>query len=196
MVFFRSKKQRKQSLDKSSTGQKLGRLSSNASTVTDVSSEASDEQRERDLFVYSDTQTGDLSVRASPLFKGSAKLDSPVSVEQLWGKTKAIGSSEEFDEEGVDNDTDRSDDDPVQEEDEVQFGDKDAYGQRHPVENPALIAKRLVAFDTAVSKLPKKKRATLNQAIERCPELLDEAFKLKFLRCECFNVKVSFSLLI
>ncbi|CAB9512436.1 tocopherol transfer protein [Seminavis robusta] len=74
----------------------------------------------------------------------------------------------------------------------VAFTDKpDVYGQLHPVETPQLIAGKIVAFDAAVNNLPRKRRAALSQAVEECPELLTEKFKLQFLRCDCFNVQLA-----
>ena len=149
-----------------STGVGLGRTSS--STSVTGSDEGSDAE--------SDSTTS--GIRVSPLIRGSAFEDFPIAVEQSLGKH--LGTSQELKPEQN-----------ITEDHEVSFTDKDCYGQRHPKENPALIAKRLKAFDAVVSALPKKKRATLQKAIERCPELLNEGFKLQFLRCECFNVKVS-----
>ena len=70
------------------------------------------------------------------------------------------------------------------------FTEKDSCGQSHPIETPELIAAKLVAFDEEVTTIPKNKRRALNQAIGKCPELLDGRFKLQFLRCEVFHEKV------
>ena len=67
----------------------------------------------------------------------------------------------------------------------------DVYGQVHPHETPELIAEKLVALDAEVGNLPKDKKISLMMAQERCPQLLTNAFKLQFLRCDVFRVKVS-----
>lgn len=187
-------------LDLTPSHMKLDRklTSDSWSAVTDASSVASsdNEQRCRDL-VSSDVSTccsdGTMSVRTTPLFKGSARTDSPIAVEQHWER---LESSEEGEEENNALDQENGDDSAEDEDeapstDDVCFteAEDDCYGQKHPIENPCLIAKNIVAFDAAVENIPKKKRSTLLQAVERCPELLDEGFKLKFLRCECFNEK-------
>ena len=73
----------------------------------------------------------------------------------------------------------------------VAFTEKDYYSQRHPIETPELIAAKLVQFDNHVATIPKKQRQALTQATLKCPDLLDEKFKLMFLRCEVFHEKVS-----
>jgi hypothetical protein len=72
-------------------------------------------------------------------------------------------------------------------------------GQLHPNETPELIAQKLVEIESEVEKLtlaanPNAKQNCwqLKQAQERCPELLTDAFKLMFLRCEVFNANVSY----
>ena len=67
----------------------------------------------------------------------------------------------------------------------------DIYGQEHPIETKELIQASLVEFEKEVEKLPAEAKVNLNLAKERCPQVLTDAFKLKFLRCEVFRVKVS-----
>jgi hypothetical protein len=67
----------------------------------------------------------------------------------------------------------------------------DVYGQVHPVETQELIAIKLKEFVEEVAKLPDDKVLCLKQAQDICPHLLDDDFKLIFLRCEVFNADVS-----
>jgi hypothetical protein len=67
----------------------------------------------------------------------------------------------------------------------------DIYWQLHPNETPELIAGKHKEFETEIGKLPADAKKNLNQAQERCPELLTDDFKLMFLRCEVFNAGVS-----
>ena len=73
----------------------------------------------------------------------------------------------------------------------VSFTEPDQYSQAHPIENDALIAEKMTAFDAAVDKIAKADKENLILAQTKCPDLLDEAFKLQFLRCEVFDEKVS-----
>lgn len=73
----------------------------------------------------------------------------------------------------------------------VAFTEKDCYSQRHPIETPELIAAKLAMFDKQVTAIPKKQCQALTQATLNCPGLLDEKFKLMFLRCEVFHENVS-----
>jgi len=74
----------------------------------------------------------------------------------------------------------------------LKHAEADIYGQRHPVESPALIDCKLEEFDEAVRGLMccSSAATVLRTASERCPELLTDSFKLMFLRCECFDVTV------
>lgn len=66
----------------------------------------------------------------------------------------------------------------------------DIYGQVHPQETDSLVQQSLHEFDAAVDRLADSaKRATLS-AQKKCPELLTPSFKLLFLRCEVFHIKV------
>jgi len=71
----------------------------------------------------------------------------------------------------------------------------DVYGQVHPAETPELIQTKLAEFDNAVAELlarnQEKDSTSLCRAIEKCPDQLTNDFKLKFLRCEVFNVDLA-----
>jgi hypothetical protein len=72
----------------------------------------------------------------------------------------------------------------------VPMTDVDIYGQRHPIESPALIESKLGEFEDELENLPPGKVENVVAAEELCPELVTPAFKLMFLRCECFDSKV------
>lgn len=156
-------------------------------SASSCTSDTSDERRERETFLDGASTV----VKVSPLFRGSAVAESPVSIELTTSCFAEEPTVQGCDGVVAGDDSEIIGKDPTLAAggDEVQFTDKDDYGQRHPIENPGLIAKRLVAFDAAVDKLPPKKRAALERAKVECPQLLDEGFKLMFLRCECFHVK-------
>jgi hypothetical protein len=67
----------------------------------------------------------------------------------------------------------------------------DIYGQRHPVESEMLIVVKLEDFEYEMELLDSVDKVAFIEAKRRCPELLTDKFKLMFLRCECFNAKVS-----
>lgn len=79
---------------------------------------------------------------------------------------------------------------PTQQQQQQLYDQPDIYGQVHPRESPALVEEKLWEFDAEVGNLPKEKRISLTLAQERCPQLLTNTFKLQFLRCEVFRVKV------
>lgn len=64
----------------------------------------------------------------------------------------------------------------------------DIYGQVHPVETKELVASKLSEFDAQLSKI--RANDAILQAQEKCSELLTDAFKLQFLRCELFDIEV------
>lgn len=67
----------------------------------------------------------------------------------------------------------------------------DQYGQRHPIETDALISIKLKELEVEIESIPKERREAYSQALEKCPDLLTDAFKLMFLRSEVFNADVS-----
>jgi hypothetical protein len=73
----------------------------------------------------------------------------------------------------------------------VKMSEPDIYGQRHPVESPELIVKTLAQLEVEIDELPAASKVGLEQAKQKCPDMLDNAFKLFFLRCEVFNANVS-----
>lgn len=68
------------------------------------------------------------------------------------------------------------------------------YGQVHPQETPELLVLKLKELEAEL-QLPTndKKRHGYDQAVSKCPEQLTNDFKLRFLRCEVFQVPVSSS---
>jgi hypothetical protein len=73
----------------------------------------------------------------------------------------------------------------------VEMTEPDIYGQCHPMETEELIQTKLKEFEAVLLTLPTTQTASLAMAQAKCPELLDTDFKVMFLRCEVFNVKVS-----
>ena len=67
----------------------------------------------------------------------------------------------------------------------------DVYGQVHPEETIDFISKKRKELEFELEKIPAAEKTNLAQAQEKCPELLSDAFKLKFLRSEVFNADVS-----
>lgn len=66
------------------------------------------------------------------------------------------------------------------------------YGQVHPHETPELLEHKLKALEEELVQTTNlKKRQGYDQAVSKCPEQLTNDFKLRFLRCEVFNVQVS-----
>lgn len=63
----------------------------------------------------------------------------------------------------------------------------DIDGKVFPEETSALIARKLRAFDTSVAKLDDSTKKSIKEAMTKCPNLLDNSFKLQFLRCDDFN---------
>jgi hypothetical protein len=63
--------------------------------------------------------------------------------------------------------------------------------QTHPDETEAFLAARLVEFDKEVALLTEQETKFLRQAQANCSELLDQNFKLMFLRTDVFNVQLA-----
>lgn len=59
------------------------------------------------------------------------------------------------------------------------------YGQVIPKENPELISSKLKELDKELDNIGDKTAWIM--ALEQCPHMCDEKFKLMFLRCEIFN---------
>jgi hypothetical protein len=72
----------------------------------------------------------------------------------------------------------------------IEMTEPDIYGQCHPMETHELIQSKFEEFEAELLTLPTTQTASLGMAQEKCPELLDTDFKVMFLRCEVFNVKV------
>jgi hypothetical protein len=67
----------------------------------------------------------------------------------------------------------------------------DMYGQIHPDETPQLVKEKLKELEIELDKLAEKDACEYKQALEKCPELVNDDFKTMFLRCEVFNADVS-----
>jgi len=79
----------------------------------------------------------------------------------------------------------------------VSYTKQDTYGQKHPTETPELIKEALMELDVEINKLPAEKQVSWEKAKEKCaPELVDDAHKLVFLRCEIFHVDLAASRLL
>ncbi len=68
----------------------------------------------------------------------------------------------------------------------------DIYGQKHAIESSKCVSDSLRLLEKEIAKLPDDLRAGLDQAAVFCPKLLTKEHQLMFLRCEQFNVDVSF----
>ena len=67
----------------------------------------------------------------------------------------------------------------------------DLYGQVIPKETPELLSSKFEELETELQKIPSDKKVEWEMALEKCPNLCDEAFKLMFLRCEVFNADLA-----
>jgi len=61
------------------------------------------------------------------------------------------------------------------------------YGQKITNETPDLRASSLLHMNKILEELPAEKKTAWTTAMEKCPELCGEPFKLMFLRCSDFN---------
>lgn len=69
----------------------------------------------------------------------------------------------------------------------------DVYGQKHAIESSKCIIDSLRLLEKEIYKLPDDLREGLDQAVVYCPEIAEsKEHRLMFLRCEQFNVDVSF----
>ena len=76
--------------------------------------------------------------------------------------------------------------------DGIPMSDEDIYGQRHPIESVDLIAAKLAELEEELSQLSDEDAQGWTQAKAKCaPDLVNDDFKLMFLRCEVFNADVS-----
>jgi len=60
-----------------------------------------------------------------------------------------------------------------------------------PEETPSLIEEKISEFDKTLAEINPKKKIGCTLAQEKCPDLCEEDFKLVFLRCEVFKVKLA-----
>jgi hypothetical protein len=68
--------------------------------------------------------------------------------------------------------------------------DPNQYGQTHPIETPDLLERKQKEFQVELDKIPDKEKKSVILALEKSPELLNEKFKLMFLRTEVFDANV------
>ena len=70
----------------------------------------------------------------------------------------------------------------------------DIYGQKHVIESSKSVTDSMRLLDKEIKKLPDDIRVGLDEAMIYCPEIAEsKEHRLLFLRCEQFNVDVSFS---
>lgn len=67
----------------------------------------------------------------------------------------------------------------------------DLYGQVHPNETKELISKKLIEFENELGKIPSDKKEAADQANKNCPDIVNDEFKLMFLRSEVFNADLA-----
>jgi len=63
----------------------------------------------------------------------------------------------------------------------------DIYGQLIIEETPELLSSSFLKLDKALEKIPDAEKTTWTTALEKCPELCGESFKIMFLRCAHFD---------
>lgn len=67
----------------------------------------------------------------------------------------------------------------------------DVYGQVHPIESDELLVAKLRDLEEELGLIATEDKTHWMQAMAKCPELVADDSKLKFLRCEVFNADVS-----
>lgn len=67
----------------------------------------------------------------------------------------------------------------------------DIYGQLIIKETPELLSSSFLKLDKALEKIPDTEKTTWTTALEKCPDLCGEAFKIMFLRWANFDCNVS-----
>lgn len=67
----------------------------------------------------------------------------------------------------------------------------DVYGQVHPTESDELLVAKLNDLEAELGLIATADKADWIQAMAKCPELVAEDSKLKFLRCEVFNADLA-----
>lgn len=80
---------------------------------------------------------------------------------------------------------------PLEETTKVPTTVRDMYAQVHPIETPELIATGLAKLQKELNLLPAKDTAVFHRATIESPELVDDAHRLMFLRCELFNADLA-----
>uniref|UniRef100_A0A7R9WVG2 CRAL-TRIO domain-containing protein n=1 Tax=Craspedostauros australis TaxID=1486917 RepID=A0A7R9WVG2_9STRA len=73
----------------------------------------------------------------------------------------------------------------------LESSEPDGCGQLHPKESPELIKRKLQEFHEFVKEMPQDETAGVHQAQDKCPDQLDDDFKLMFLRAEVFHVDLA-----
>lgn len=79
------------------------------------------------------------------------------------------------------------DDDTVSLASESPDAKNDIYGQVHLIESPSLIATSLADLNNELENIPQNQKKEWTRAQEEIPQLVGNAHKLMFLRCEVFN---------
>ena len=92
-----------------------------------------------------------------------------------------------------------SDDDGIYIEEDSVLGRKvnlshsepDVYNQTHPIETAELIATGFSNLEEELSKISISEKRAYMRALNENPDIVNDAHKLMFLRCEVFNAHVS-----
>lgn len=110
-------------------------------------------------------------------------LEAPMLLKVSSASTSSNITSDDSD---IDSDC-TGDELSVGSESEVNFTKPDVYGQKHPLETPELIQRKLHELDLEIAKIAPNNKKHLLEAERRCPKLLSDEFKLKFLRTDVFE---------